>query len=49
MISTVEIWNKGKLISSKEQDDGRPTVEDLEKRLKIIEDVVNKKSKTLKG
>ncbi len=49
MISTAETWSKGKLISSEEKDDGRPTVEDLEKRLKIIEDTVNKKTKTIKG
>ncbi len=37
MKSVIEIWDKGKLISHEEKNDDRPTIEDLEKRLKIIE------------
>lgn len=38
MIIVTEIWDKGKLISREEKDDGMPDIQDIEKRLKVIEE-----------
>jgi len=37
MISTYEVWKKGKLVSRNETDDGIPSLEELDVRLKIEE------------
>ena len=33
----VETWDKGKLVSREEKDDGMPDIQDIEKRLKVVE------------
>ncbi len=43
----IEVWEKGKLVSREEKDDGLPDIIDIEKRLKIVEDEIEKlKTKT---
>lgn len=36
----VETWDKGKLVSREEKDDGMPDIQDIEKRLKVVEEEI---------